>query len=71
MYLKYVLSKGLDVKLIRGLSPTMRIFGTAINYDFGNVQETGLLIAAAELQEDKRVRYIDSFIKSNPAATKE
>ena len=54
-----------------GLSPTMRIFGTAINYDFGNVQETGLLIAAAELQEDKRVRYIDSFIKSNPAATKE
>ena len=54
-----------------GLSPTMRIFGTAINYDFGNVQETGLLIAAAELQEDKRVRYIDSFIKSNPDATKE
>lgn len=54
-----------------GLSPKMRIFGTAINYDFGNVQETGLLIAAAELQEDKRVRYIDSFIKSNPDATKE
>lgn len=53
-----------------GLSPTMRIFGTAINYDFGNVQETGLLIAAAELQEDKRVRYIESFIKSNPAAIK-
>lgn len=53
-----------------GLSPTMRIFGTAINYDFGNVQETGLLIAAAELQEDKRVRYIESFIKSNPDAIK-
>lgn len=47
-----------------GLSPTMRIFGTAVNYDFGNVQETGLLIAAAELQEDKKTRYIESFIKA-------
>ncbi len=67
---KYGVSIPPMVNAYIGLSPTMRIFGTAINYDFGNVQETGLLIAAAELQEDKRVRYIESFIKSNPDAVK-
>ena len=46
-----------------GLSPTMKIFGTAINYDFGNVQETGLLIAADEMLEDKKIRYMESYIK--------
>ena len=67
---KYGVSIPPMVNAYIGLSPTMRIFGTAINYDFGNVQETGLLIVAAELQEDKRVRYIESFIKSNPDAVK-
>ena len=67
---KYGVSIPPMVNAYIGLSPTMRIFGTAINDDFGNVQETGLLIVAAELQEDKRVRYIESFIKSNPDAVK-
>jgi hypothetical protein len=49
-----------------GLSSTMKIFGTAINYDFGNVEETGLLIAADEIYEEKRVRYMESYIKANP-----
>mgnify|MGYP007129174121 CR=1 FL=1 len=30
------------------LSPTMRMFGTAINYGFGDVEETGILIAVNE-----------------------
>ena len=51
-----------------GLSPTMKIFGTAINADFGNVEETGLLIAVDELRDDKRMRYIESFAKENPDA---
>jgi hypothetical protein len=49
-----------------GLSPTMKIFGTAVNVDFGNVEETGLLIAVDELRDDKRMRYIESFAKENP-----
>lgn len=53
-----------------GLSPTMRIFGTAINHDFGEVEETGLLIAVDELLDEKRIRYIDSFIQSNPNVVK-
>lgn len=53
-----------------GLSPTMKIFGTAVNYDFGNVEETGLLIAVDEMRDDKRMRYIESFAKENPDAIK-
>lgn len=53
-----------------GLSPTMKIFGTAVNYDFGNVEETGLLIAVDEMRDDKRMRYIESFAKENPDAVK-
>ena len=58
------------VSAYMGLSATMRIFGTAINYGFGNVEETGLLIAVDEMLEEKRKRYIDSFIESNPDAVK-
>lgn len=50
------------------LSPTMRLFGTAINYGFGDVEETGILIAVDEILEQKRVRHIDTFIKEHPEA---
>jgi hypothetical protein len=49
-----------------GLSPTMKLFGTAINDEFGNVEETGILIAVDEILEEKRVRYIDSFAAEHP-----
>ena len=29
------------------------MFGTAINYEFGDVEETGILIAVDEILEDK------------------
>ena len=48
------------------LSPTMELFGTAINYGFGDVEETGILIAVDEIFEQKRIRHIDSFIKEHP-----
>ena len=52
------------------LSPTMRMFGTAINYEFGDVEETGILIAVDEILEDKRMRHIQTFIESHPDALK-
>ena len=58
------------VNAYMGLSPTMKIFGTAVNHDFGNVEETGLLIAVDELQDDKRIRYIDSFAREHPELIK-
>ena len=52
------------------LSPTMKLFGTAINYGFGDVEETGILIAVDEIFEEKRIRHIDSFIKEHPECCK-
>lgn len=56
------------VNAYMGLSPTMKMFGTAINYGFGDVEETGILIAVDEILEEKRMRHIDSFIKEHPEA---
>ncbi|MBQ8702505.1 MAG: GNAT family N-acetyltransferase [Prevotella sp.] len=54
------------VNAYMNLSPTMKLFGTAINYGFGDVEETGILIAMDEILEEKRVRHIDSYIKDHP-----
>ena len=53
------------VNAYMSLSPTMRLFGTAINYGFGDVEETGILIAIDEIFEEKRKRHIDSFIREH------
>lgn len=58
------------VNAYMGLSPTMRMFGTAINYGFGDVEETGILIAVDEILAEKRIRHIQSFIESEPEACK-
>lgn len=58
------------VNAYMNLSPTMKLFGTAINYGFGDVEETGILIAVDEILEDKRIRHIDSFIEEHPEALK-
>lgn len=56
------------VNAYMGLSPTMRMFGTAVNYEFGDVEETGILIAFNEILEEKRVRHIESFVAEHPEA---
>ena len=56
------------VNAYMGLSPTMKMFGTAINYGFGDVEETGILIAVDEILDEKRVRHIDSFARQHPEA---
>ena len=58
------------VNAYMSLSPTMKLFGTAINYGFGDVEETGILIAMDEILAEKRVRHIDSFINDHPEAMK-
>lgn len=49
-----------------GLSPNMRFFGTAINDEFGDVEESGILIEIDQILEEKRQRHIESYLKSNP-----
>ena len=47
------------------LSPKMRSFGTAINHEFGDVEETGILIAINEILVEKKKRHMESFLKEH------
>ncbi|MDR0835149.1 MAG: GNAT family N-acetyltransferase, partial [Tannerella sp.] len=44
------------VNAYMSLSPKMRSFGTAINTEFGDVEETGILIKIEEILEEKKKR---------------
>ena len=46
------------------LSPTMKVFGTGINREFGDVLDTGIMICFNEMYEEKRDRHMKSFIKN-------
>ncbi len=43
------------------LSPTMRMFGTAINREFGDVEESGIFFKISDIFEDKKMRHIGSY----------
>src|SRR5690606_16948497 len=45
------------------LSPSMKTFGTAINNEFGAVEETGILITLSDRYETKKHRHIQSFAR--------
>ena len=40
------------------LSPSMKVFGTAINHGFGGVEETGILVSIPDIYPEKIERYI-------------
>lgn len=46
------------IKNYMQLSPTMKSFGTCVNPDFGEVEETGILVTLADIYEEKKARYI-------------
>lgn len=43
------------------LSPTMKVFGTICNHEFGNVEETGILITVADLYPEKIQRHVSTY----------
>ena len=51
------------VNAYMSLSPKMRVFGTAINHEFGEVEETGILIAIDEILEEKKKRHVESYLQ--------
>lgn len=53
------------VNAYMSLSPTMRVFGTAINPEFGNVEETGIFLTIDEILEEKKRRHIGTFNPSD------
>jgi hypothetical protein len=46
------------VNIYMNLSPTMKTFGTAVNSDFGAVEETGILVTIADIFEEKTERHV-------------
>lgn len=58
----YVRSKGENipplVNIYMNLSPSMKTFGTAVNPDFGNVEETGILVTIDDIYQEKKERHI-------------
>jgi hypothetical protein len=51
------------VNAYMNLSPRMKVFGTAVNHGFGEVEETGILIDVNEIFEEKKKRHMESFLK--------
>ena len=46
------------VNIYMNLSPTMKTFGTAVNPDFGSVEETAILVSLDDIYEDKKERHM-------------
>ncbi|MDE5941752.1 MAG: GNAT family N-acetyltransferase [Muribaculaceae bacterium] len=49
------------VNAYMGLSPTMKVFGTAINDEFGDVEETGIFLTISDIFEEKKERHISTY----------
>jgi len=52
------------VNAYMSLSPTMKMFGTAVNYEFGNVEESGIFIIINDIFEAKKSRHISTYNKT-------
>lgn len=49
------------VNAYMSLSPSMRMFGTAVNTEFGNVEESGIFFKISEIFEEKKRRHIGTY----------
>lgn len=43
-------------------SPTMKMFGTAINHEFSDVEETAILVNFNDVYEDRKIRHINAYL---------
>jgi len=51
------------VNAYMNLSSTMKIFGTAMNHHFGEVEETGMIITIEDIYDNKKERHLLSHTK--------
>lgn len=51
------------VNAYMNLSATMKMFGTALNTHFGEVEETGILVTIADIYDTKKERHINTYKK--------
>lgn len=47
------------INIYMGLSSSMKTFGTAVNADFGNVEETGIMITISDIYPEKKERHMN------------
>lgn len=50
------------VNAYMNLSATMKSFGTAVNPDFGGVEETGILVTISDVYQSKKERHFNSYL---------
>jgi len=50
------------VNIYMNLSPSMKTFGTSINKEFGDVEETSILITIDDIYPEKKERHIQSML---------
>ncbi|MFK7970664.1 MAG: GNAT family N-acetyltransferase [Bacteroidia bacterium] len=71
---QFVRSRGENIppliNIYMHLSPSMKTFGTAINPDFGGVEETAILVSIADIYEEKKTRHLE-LVAKNEALNKE
>ena len=53
------------VNAYMNLSPSMLTFGTALNDQFGDVEETGILVTISDIYDLKKERHLHSYKKNN------
>jgi hypothetical protein len=51
------------VNAYMNLSPTMMTFGTAINHEFGEVEETGIMIKIPDIYARKKERHLTTYMR--------
>ena len=63
---QYVRTRGENipplVNIYMHLSSTMKTFGTAVNPEFGGVEETGIMVTIADIYEEKKARHINTML---------
>ncbi|MEL7005859.1 MAG: GNAT family N-acetyltransferase, partial [Bacteroidota bacterium] len=50
------------VNIYMHLSSTMMTFGTAVNPDFGGVEETGIMVSIKDIYPEKKERHLDTML---------
>ncbi len=53
------------INIYMGLTPTMKCFGTSSNINFGEVEETAIMITIDDIYENKKERHIYSYMQNN------
>ncbi len=53
------------VNAYMNLSSTMKMFGTAPNTHFGDVEETGIMVTISDIYESKKERHVNTYLRKD------